>query len=114
MHWIIGFVYKRAEGKRDTSGRIHSFDTLTEIPIPFDDVEVFIQEKWRIAGDKAGSGNTANVGSINGTIDDFSSGNGVFACEAEFHEYWRRYKRTNQERQSAYSNIREFRAGRMP
>ena len=114
VHWIIGFVYKRAEGKRDTSGRIYSFDTLTEIPIPFDDVEVFIQEKWRIAGDRAGSGNTANVGSINGTIDDFSAGNGVFASEAEFLEYWRGYKRTSQERQYAYSNIREFRAGRTP
>ena len=45
MPWIIGFVYKRAEGKRDTSGRIHSFDTSKEIPRPFDDVEVFIPEK---------------------------------------------------------------------
>lgn len=28
QHWVIGFVYKRAEGKRDTTGRIYSFDTL--------------------------------------------------------------------------------------
>ena len=73
-----------------------------------------MQEKWRIAGDRAGSGNTTNVGSIYGTIEDFSAGNGVFASEAEFLEYWRGYKRTNQERQSSYSNIREFRAGRQP
>ena len=113
-HWIIGFVYKRAEGKRDTSDRIYSFDTLREIPIPFDDVEVFMQEKWRVAGDRAGSGNTANIASIHGTIDDFSTGNGVFVSEAEFLEYWRGYKRTSRERQSAYSNIHEFRAGRTP
>ncbi len=113
-HWIIGFVYKRAEGKRDTSGRIYSFDTLRQIPIPFDDVEVFMQEKWRIAGDRAGSGNTANVGSISGTIEDFSDGNGVFASEAEFLEYWRGYKRTSQERRSAYSNIHEFRGREAP
>ena len=112
QHWIIGFVYKRAEGKRDTSGRIYSFDTLRQIPIPFEDVEVFMQEKWRIAGDRAGSGNTTNVGSIHGTIEDFSAGNGVFSSETEFLEYWRGYKRTNQERQSSYSNIHEFRAGR--
>ncbi|MXY63223.1 MAG: hypothetical protein F4Y87_07390 [Synechococcus sp. SB0665_bin_28] len=44
-HWIIGFVYKRFERERDISGRIYSFDTLNQIPIPFDDVEVFMQEK---------------------------------------------------------------------
>ena len=109
QHWIIGFVYSRAEGKRDTGGRIYSFDNLRQIPIPFDDVEVFMQEKWRIAGDRAGSGNTANVGSISGTIEDFRAGKGIFASEMEFLEYWRGYKRTSQERQSAYSNIREFR-----
>ncbi|MXY61248.1 MAG: restriction endonuclease [Cenarchaeum sp. SB0665_bin_23] len=108
QHWVIGFVYKRAEGKRDTTGRIYSFDTLEQIPIPFNDVEVFMQEKWRIAGDRAGSGNTANIGSINGTLDDFRSGDGVFASEAEFLEYWRGYKRTEQERRSSYSNISEF------
>ncbi len=70
-----------------------------------------MQEKWRIAGDRAGSGNTANVGSIYGTIDDFSFGKGVFNSEEEFLEYWRGYKRTNQERQSSYSNIHEFRNG---
>ncbi len=63
-----------------------------------------MQEKWRIAGDKAGSGNTANIGSIKGTIEDFSAGNGIFRSEAEFIEYRRGYKRTSQERQAAHSN----------
>ncbi len=102
-HWVIGFVYKRLEGKRDATGLVYSFDSLNEIPIPFDDVEVFMQEKWRIAGDRAGSGNTANIGSISGTIDDFRSGNGVFQTEQEFLEYWRGYKRTASERQLSYS-----------
>jgi len=65
-HWIIGFCYRRSDHKRDTSGRIYSFDTLSEMPVPFDDVEVFMQEKWRIAGDKAGSGNTAVVINVRG------------------------------------------------
>ena len=112
QHWIIGFVYKRAEGKRDTSGRIYSFGSLNQIPIPFDDVEVFMQERWRIAGDKAGSGNTASLGSIIGTIEDFSMGNGIFSSEEEFLKYWQGYKRTSQERKSAYSNIHEFRKGK--
>ena len=113
-HWIIGFVYKRSEDKRATSGQIYSFNTLEQIPVPFNDVEVFIQEKWRIAGDRAGSGNTANIGSIVGTIADFREGNGVFTSEAEFLGYWRGYKRTSQERRSSYSNIGEYRAKRSP
>jgi len=72
-----------------------------------------MQEKWRIAGDRAGSGNTTNIGSITGTIADFSAGKGVFASGMEFLEYWKGYKRTDRERQSFYSNIREFRAGRV-
>ena len=108
-HWVIGFVYERAEGKRDTSGRVYSTDELDEVPVPFDDVEVFIQEKWRIAGDRAGSGNTTNIGSISGTIEDFTAGNGVFSSEKEYLSYWRGYKRTSAERKLSYSNIPEFR-----
>ncbi len=109
QHWILGFVYTRTKGRRDTGGQVYSFDTLRQIPVSFDNVEVFMQEKWRIAGDKAGSGNTTNIGSISGTIDTFSGGKGIFNSEAEFLEYWRGYKRTRKERQSSYSNIHEFR-----
>jgi len=112
-HWIIGFVYTRLENKRDSRGRIHSFETLDQIPIPFDDVEVFMQEKWRIAGDRAGSGNTTNIGSITGTLSDFVAGNGVFGSETEFLDYWRGYRRTVRERRMSYVNIQEFR-GRTP
>lgn len=108
-HWIIGFVYRRMESRKDTSGRVFSFNTLEQVPVPFDDVEVFVQEKWKIAGDTAGSGNTNNIGSISGTIADFREGRGVFESEAEFLEYWRGYKRTARERRLSYSNIQEFR-----
>lgn len=108
-HWIIGFVYNRVGGKRSSGGHIYSFDTLDQIPTPFDDVEVFVQEKWRIAGARAGSGNTANIGSIKGTVADFIAGNGIFDSESEFLEYWRGYKRTAKEREDAYSSIQEFR-----
>ena len=67
-----------------------------------------MQEKWRIAGDKAGSGNTTNIGSINGYIEDFKNGKGPFKSEKEFLEYWRGYKRTANER-TVYTNIDEFR-----
>ena len=49
----------------------------------------FAEEKWRIASDKSGSGNTANIGSIQ-KIDDIVLGNGVFAKAGEelFDDYW--------------------------
>ena len=64
---------------------------MRDIPLPFDNVRVFMQEKWRIAGDKVGSGNTANIGSINGTIEDFIEGKSAFTSEEEFLQYWRGY-----------------------
>ncbi len=109
-HWVIGFIYQRAEGKRGQADKVYSFADLQDIPIPFNDVEVFMQEKWRIAGDRAGSGNTANIGSIKGTLQDFVAGKGVFQSEDEFLTYWRGYKRTAAERKQSYSNISEFRA----
>ena len=49
----------------------------------------FAEEKWKIASDKSGSGNTANIGSIQ-NIDDILAGNGVFAKAGEelFDDYW--------------------------
>ena len=49
----------------------------------------FAEEKWKIASDKGGSGNTANIGSIQ-KIEDILNGNGVFAKagEAYFDDYW--------------------------
>ena len=46
-------------------------------------------EKWRIASDKPGSGNTANIGSIQ-NVNDILAGNGVFAKAGEkiFDDYW--------------------------
>ena len=61
-----------------------------------------------MASDKAGSGNTANIGSIYGLIDDFRNGNGPFQSEEEFLEYWRLYERIADVR-TDFSNISEFR-----
>ena len=49
----------------------------------------FAEEKWKIASDKGGSGNTANIGSIQ-KISDIINGNGVFAKAGEeiFDDYW--------------------------
>lgn len=108
-HWIVGFVYNRTAIPASAANRIFSTSDLSEIPTPFDEVEVFVQEKWRIAGDRAGTGNTTNIGSISGRLTDFQQGNGVFQSESEFLAYWRNYGRTASERERLYRNIGEFR-----
>lgn len=74
-HYVLGFIYER-----DTSGET-----------PYKNVEVFFQEKWKIAGKRPGSGNTKNIGSIKGTIDTFKNPTPVFASCKEFEDYWREY-----------------------
>ena len=108
-HWIIGFVYRRVNREYADINRVYSTGELAAIPAPFTDVAVFVQEKWRIAGDRAGSGNTTNIGSIVGALSDFQQGNGVFQSESEFLAYWRSYGRTADERARLYRNISEFR-----
>ena len=52
-------------------------------------IQFFVAEKWKIAGDKGGSGNTANIGSIN-RIECILSGSGMFSILGEqwFDDYW--------------------------
>lgn len=108
-HWIIGFVYRRVEIDPVATNRVYTPAIRDAIPIPFTDVEVFMQEKWRISGDRAGSGNTTNIGSISGTLADFQQGNGAFESESEFLAYWRGYGRTAADRDNLYRNAIEFR-----
>ena len=56
--------------------------------------QFFVTEKWRIASDKSGSGNTANIGSIN-NIDDIINGDGMFSNlgESWFDDYWMNYNK---------------------
>lgn len=107
--WVIGFIYKR-KPPEELPAHIYDLKDLSKIPIPFEDVQVFVQEKWRIAGQSAGSGNTTNIGSISGTVEDFREGRGVFASEEEFLDYWRNYERTAGERANSYSTLEGYRA----
>lgn len=109
QHWVIGFVYRRVVENTTDVAKVYSITDVNKIPSPLNNVEFFMQEKWRIAGDKAGSGNTTNIGSIRGTIKDFQQGNGPFVSEKEFIEYWREYRKTSRERLKSYSDIFEFR-----
>lgn len=68
---------------------IQEVDKLISIASVVKDFHFFVKEKWEIASDSSGSGNTANIGSIT-KIDDILEGNGVFKNLGEkwFDEYW--------------------------
>lgn len=80
-----------------TEIQIHTLDTFTQIQSVVRDFDFFLQEKWKIATDKAGSGNTKNIGSeLN--INKLKSGQGLFQREFKmqgqkiFDNYWMNYE----------------------
>lgn len=88
-HFCLGIIYTRSKLDKKEETKIYSVDNLEEIPSVIHDFIFFAEEKWKIASDKGGSGNTANIGSIQ-KIDDILNGNGVFAKAGEdlFDDYW--------------------------
>lgn len=68
---------------------ITSVKNLKSITSVIKDFDFFAAEKWKIASDKQGSGNTANIGSTL-SIDDLCNEKGVFSQLGEewFDEYW--------------------------
>ncbi len=109
--WVVGFIYTR-KSSEDDPNHIYDLERLYEIPLPFEDVSWFVARKWKIAGESAGSGNTANIGSISGDLYDFRNESGPFQSKEEFLEYWRNYGRSASEREGKYKNLAEFRIWR--
>lgn len=56
---------------------VYNLENFTNIKSVVRDFDFFIQEKWRIAIDRPGSGNTKNIGSEN-DISNLKEGNGLF------------------------------------
>lgn len=88
-HFCLGIIYSRASLDKNEETHVYSIDEVENIPAVIKNFLFFAEEKWKIASDKGGSGNTANIGSIQ-KIDDILSGNGVFAKAGEelFDDYW--------------------------
>lgn len=88
-HFCLGILYTRALALDIDETKILKLSELNNISSVIKDLVFFAEEKWKIASDKGGSGNTANIGSID-YIEDILNGNGVFANLGEqiFDEYW--------------------------
>lgn len=88
-HFCLGIIYSRVDGSTIDETKSYTIDNLTSIISVVKDFKFFVVEKWKIASDKGGSGNTANIGSIN-HIQDIIDGKGLFSKLGEewFDDYW--------------------------
>lgn len=116
-HFCLGIIYTRTDSEHINETEILAIDELADseterhkignrevtkvenlraITSVIKDFQFFACEKWEIASDRQGSGNTANIGSIT-SISDILNGNGVFSKLGEecFDEYWMNYKVTS-------------------
>ncbi len=112
-HYCLGVIYTRTDINADDASdteiyqveeleeeyetankkvgerKVTTVKNLKSITSVIKDFDFFAAEKWKIASDKQGSGNTANIGSTLST-DDLRNENGVFSQLGEkwFDEYW--------------------------
>ncbi len=111
-HYCLGVIYTRTDLSEDLSEteiyqvqelqeeyenpnkkvgerEVTTVKNLKSITSVIKDFDFFAAEKWKIASDKQGSGNTANIGSIF-DIADLKNENGIFSQLGEewFDEYW--------------------------
>lgn len=93
-HYCLGIIYSRNSIVDIDETKIYGIEQLRSISSVIKRIEFFIREKWEIACDRSGSGNTANIGSIN-KIDDIINGNGTFKPYGEkiFDDYWMNYNK---------------------
>ncbi|MGH9426664.1 MAG: type II restriction endonuclease, partial [Terriglobia bacterium] len=76
-HFVLGIVYSRARQRPDEK-RVYPLRDLKRITSVVRDFEFFCQEKYKIATDRPGSGNTKNIGSVT-SITHLVRGRGPFA-----------------------------------
>lgn len=112
-HFCLGIIYDRIDNATIDETKIVKLDQLHSITSVVKNFQFFVSEKWKIASDKGGSGNTANIGSIK-YIPDILEGKGIFSKLGEewFDDYWINYKKiTTKEKNgdtSKISSIEDF------
>jgi hypothetical protein len=91
-HFCLGIIYTRSDFRELDETKIYKIEELHSITSVISNFQFFVAEKWQIASDSSGSGNTANIGSIN-KISDILECSGMFKNlgEAWFDDYWMNY-----------------------
>ena len=90
-HFVLGIIYSRSKSPIDER-KVFRLGQLKNIQSVAHDFQFLLHEKWRIATDRPGSGNTKNIGSVN-NVADLVNGKGVFALQGiqTFDHYWMNY-----------------------
>ena len=93
-HFCLGVIYDRVNESRLDESKVHSITDINSIASVISNLQLFVAEKWKIAGDKHGSGNTANIGSVK-RIADIVGEKGMFSRLGEkwFDDYWMNYNK---------------------
>lgn len=111
-HIVLGVIYDMVPEIDEC--KAYTLDQLKEIVSVIKNFQFFVREKWEIAIDRPGSGNTKNIGSVH-KIDDLLNGQGSFAELGEdvFNDYWMYYLTADMARKAElpkpyYTNIAEY------
>lgn len=111
-HFVLGIIYSRITQSFDER-HIYKIEDLQNIISVAKDFDFLLHEKWKIASDLTGSGNTKNIGSIK-DIQSLIEGNGTFAPYGQnvFDDYWMNYLTDDMARKIdskvSYRNIEEY------
>ncbi|MBM4033843.1 MAG: restriction endonuclease [Planctomycetes bacterium] len=112
-HFVLGIIYSQAPQRQDQRRR-YTLDELESISSVITDFAFFVQEKYRIASDRPGSGNTKNIGSATNT-SRLVEGRGPFAelGKGVFDVYWMFYltedmARAAELRKRPYTNLKSY------
>lgn len=111
-HYVLGVVYTQMRGVDEQ--KVYEVSELEQIPSVATDFDFFLHEKYRIAADRTGSGNTKNIGSTV-FLERLLNGIGVFAELGLniFDDYWMHYQTNAMAKAEGfdapqYRNLREY------
>lgn len=111
-HYVLGIIYTRSSESIDER-IVFKLEDLQSITSVAQDFEFLLHEKWRIASDKPGSGNTKNIGSVK-KIEALRNGQDDFASYGVdvFDDYWMHYQSNemahNNDSVVLYTNLDEY------
>ncbi|MBN2137062.1 MAG: EcoRV family type II restriction endonuclease [Sedimentisphaerales bacterium] len=113
-HFVLGMVYSRVEDAVDER-KVYKLNDLKNITSVIQDFELFVHEKYKIAGTNPGSGNTKNIGSVK-NLHQLLNGQGPFTELGEdvFDDYWMYYLAKDMARavdlkEAPYHNLETYR-----
>ena len=109
-HFVLGVIYSRKNNNIEES-KTYNLDDIESISSVISDLEIVLQEKFKIAHYTPGSGNTKNIGSIK-DINRIRNGSGPFAILGEriFDDYWMYYQTADMatDGKPPYLNLEEY------